>query len=227
MQSVISQELLRLYKIIICSKILKRRNLLKVKIQPIQPTELPQVADVLGKAFAPLSSSLAIYKGRSRLDIERRLSITFGGLIKNMPGQVFVAKHDGNIVGAMRIVEWPSCQMKPLQMLKVLPTLIKAGGFGEMRRAMTMRGTWAKKDPKKPHWHLDPIGASPELHGQGLGGQMMEYYCNHVDRLGMSAYHETDSKLENVKFYQRFGFKVIGEETILDFPCWYLWRPTG
>jgi ribosomal protein S18 acetylase RimI-like enzyme len=199
--------------------------MIKIKIQPIQPIEFPETADVLGRAFATLSSSRAIYEGRSKSDIERRISITFDGLIKTMSGQVFVSKQDGRIVGAMRIVEWPDCQMKPLQMLKVLPTLMKAGGLGEMRRAMKMRGTWAKKDPKKPHWHLDPIGVAPELQGQGIGGQMMEYYCNHIDKLGMAAYHETDSKLENVRFYERFGFKIIGEEIILGFPCWYLWRP--
>lgn len=93
-----------------------------------------------------------------------------------------------------------------------------------MRRAMKMRGTWAKKDPRKPHWHLDPLGVEPELQGQGIGGQLMEYYCKHVDGLGMVAYHQTD-RPENVKFYQRFAFQVVGEETIMDFPNWYMWRP--
>ncbi len=198
---------------------------MEIKIQPVQPEELSEALDVLGKAFATLPSSIALYKGRSRPDIERRMQITFGALLKHMPGQVFVAKQGDRVVGVMRIVEWPGCQMKPLQALKMLPALMKAGGLGEMRRGMKMRGTWAKKDPKKPHWHLDPIGVTPELQGQGIGSKLMEYYCNHVDVLGMAAYHETDSRTENVKFYERFGFQVIGEETIMDFPVWYLWRP--
>ena len=40
----------------------------------------------------------------------------------------------------------------------------------------------------------------------------------------MAAYHETD-RPENIKFYERFGFQVIGEEMIIDFPNWYMWRP--
>ncbi len=162
--------------------------MIKIVIQPIQPEELPQAIDVLGKAFATQPSSFAIYKGRTQSDIERRIQITFGALIKYLSGQVFVAKHDSRIVGAMRIVEWPDCQMKPLQILRALPALMKAGGLGEMRRAMKMRGAWAKKDPKKPHWHLDPIGVTPDLQEQGIGSQMMEYYCNHVDKLGMAAF---------------------------------------
>jgi hypothetical protein len=72
--------------------------MIKIKIQPIQPIEFPETADVLGRAFATLSSSRAIYEGRSKSDIERRISITFGGLIKTMSGQVFVSKQDGRIV---------------------------------------------------------------------------------------------------------------------------------
>ena len=198
--------------------------MIKIVVQPIQPEDLSGALDVLGKAFATQPSSFAIYKDRTQPDIERRLRIIFGALIKYLPGQVFVAKHDSRVVGAMRIVEWPNCQMKPLQILRTLPAFIKAGGVGEMRRGMKMRGAWAKKDPRKPHWHLDPIGVAPDLQGQGIGSQMMEYYCNHVDKLGMAAYHETD-KPENVKFYERFGFQVIGQETIMDFPSWYMWRP--
>jgi ribosomal protein S18 acetylase RimI-like enzyme len=106
----------------------------------------------------------------------------------------------------------------------MMPAMMKTGGIGIMRRGLKLRGTWAKSDPKKPHWHLDPLGVTPELQGQGIGSQMMEYYCKHVDGLGMAAYHETDTPA-NVKFYERFGFKVVGEESITGVTNWYLWRP--
>jgi ribosomal protein S18 acetylase RimI-like enzyme len=153
------------------------------------------------------------------------MKIAFGTTLKHMPGQAFVAKQDGRVVGAMRMVEWPDCRkMKPLQVLRMLPTLLKAGTLGEINRAMKARSAWVKNDPKKPHWHIDPIGVAPELQGQGIGSKLMEYYCNHVDKLGMAAYHETDSRTENVRFYERFGFKVIAEETIMDIPIWFMWR---
>jgi len=107
-------------------------------IQPIQPEDLSEALDVLGKAFATQPSFFAVYKGRTQADIERRLQITFGALIKYLPGQIFVAKHDSRIVGAMRIVEWPDCQMKPLQILRALLVLMKAGGLGEMRRGICL-----------------------------------------------------------------------------------------
>jgi predicted N-acetyltransferase YhbS len=195
----------------------------QIYIEKMRKEELSQTSEVIGKAFATQPSSLAIY--RNKADLANRMKIVFGAMLEHLPGQVFVAKQDGRIVGAMRIVEWPGCQMSPRRGLRMLPTMMKGGGgVGELRRSLKFRGTWAKSDPKEPHWHLDPLGVTPELQGQGIGSQLMEYYCNHIDSLGMAAYHETD-RPENVKFYERFGYKVTGKETILDFPNWYMWRP--
>ena len=195
----------------------------KVHIEKMRKEELPLASEVLGNAFATQPSSFAIYRGRS--DIARRMQFIFGAMLEHLPGQVFVAKQDGRIAGVMRFAEWPDCQMTPRRLLRMLPTLLKGGGgLGVLRRSLKFRGTWAKCDPRKPHWHLDPLGVTPELQGLGIGSQLMEYYCNYIDQLGMAAYHETD-RPENVKFYERFGYQIIGEETILDFENWYLWRP--
>jgi ribosomal protein S18 acetylase RimI-like enzyme len=150
----------------------------KIVIQPIQEEELPQALDVLGKAFAPMPNTIAIFGDNS--GNERRMKIIFGAMIKHISGQVFVAKQDSQIIGAMRIVEWPDCQTSQLKGLKMMPAMMKTGGIGIMRRGLKLRGTWAKSDPKKPHWHLDPLGVTPELQGQGIGSQMIEYYCKHM-----------------------------------------------
>jgi ribosomal protein S18 acetylase RimI-like enzyme len=194
----------------------------KINIEKMQIDELFKASEVLGKAFATQPASLAIYRGKT--DKTRPNQVIFGAMLKYLPGQAFVAKQKDRIVGVMRMVKWPQCQMSALQRIRMLPILVRSGGgLGSLRRGMEFRGTWAKSDPKKPHYHLDPLGVLPELQGNGVGSQMMEFYCNHIDSIKMDAYHETD-KPENVKFYQKFGFTVIGEETILDFPNWYMWR---
>ena len=197
----------------------------KILIEKMRKEGLPQASEVLGKAFATQPSTLAIYRGRS--DLARRMQFVFGAMLEYLPGLKFTAKLDGRIVGVMRMVEWPDCQLTPLRGLRMLPRMMRGGGGpGALRRSLKFRGTWAKVDPRKPHWHLDPLGVTPELQGKGVGSQLMEYYCSHIDKLGMAAYHETD-RPENVKFYERFGYEVIGEETILDFPNWYFWRPAA
>jgi ribosomal protein S18 acetylase RimI-like enzyme len=199
---------------------------MEVEIEPIQLKDFSEAMAVLGKAFATQPSSLAIYKGRTPLEIEQIMKNFFGARLKYLPAQIYVAKKDGRVVGAMRMVEWPDCHIKPIQMLRALPIVMKGRRLGEMRRWMNMRRKWARKDPKKPHWHLGSLGVIPELQNRGIGSQMMEYYCDYVDRLKMAAYHETDRQ-ENVKFYERFGFKVIGEEIIMNFPNWYMWRSSN
>ena len=87
----------------------------KVDIEPIQPEEMSQALGVLGKAFATQPSSFAIYKGRTQADIERRRQITFGAVLKYLPGQVYVAKHDSRIVGVMRLVSRPIYRGRELE----------------------------------------------------------------------------------------------------------------
>ena len=52
-------------------------------------------------------------------------------------------------------------------------------------------GTWAKHDPEEPHWHLGPVAVDAHL--------------------------ETD-RPENVSFYERFGFEIVGEQEVLGVP---------
>ena len=51
----------------------------------------------------------------------------------------------------------------------------------------------------------------------------MQFYCDIIDKDRKEAYHETD-RPENVPFYERFGFKVIGEEMINGVKNWYMLR---
>lgn len=76
---------------------------------------------------------------------------------------------------------------------------------------------------KKYHWHVDPLGVSPERQGQGIGSKLLRYFCNLVDKNKDAAYLETDSE-SNVRLYERFGFKVIETEPIFSITNWFLWR---
>jgi hypothetical protein len=94
----------------------------QIRIEELRKEELAQASDVLGKAFAAQPSSPVIYLDKS--DVARRMQIVFRAMLGHLPGQVFVTKIDGGIVGTMRIVEWPHCQMSPFQGLRMLPTLL-------------------------------------------------------------------------------------------------------
>ncbi len=189
----------------------------KIMIEPLRSSEVDEASVLLSRAFSSTPLPCVVFGDPSE---EQRRIIAAGmkNMIMNMPGKVFLAKENGQIIGVMRIVEWPDCQKPPSdQDFNLIPEEM-ALRFGKWR------SIWAKHDPKKPHWHLDPVGVLPERQGQGIGSLLLEHFCGYVDKLGQAAYLETD-QAKNVRFYSRFGLNVVGETPVLTVPNWFMWRP--
>lgn len=73
--------------------------------------------------------------------------------------------------------------------------------------------TFEKMDqfhPREAHWYLPQIGVEPNAQGKGLGAELMRHALAHCDQERALAYLEA-SKPQNIPFYQRHGFEVIGE----------------
>jgi GNAT superfamily N-acetyltransferase len=83
---------------------------------------------------------------------------------------------------------------------------------------------WCHLDPNEPHVHLGPIGVSPLAQGRGIGTALMNCYVEYLDEEKIAGYLETD-RLENVRFYEKFGFVLRHEEELIGAPTWYMWRP--
>lgn len=192
----------------------------KVRIREMQTLDMHQVAEVLGRAFATNPIQLAIY--RDKPGIAHRLQVTFEAALKYGPGRCFVCDLDGQIVGAMRIMRWPDCQGTSLK--EMLSVLRAAGGLGPFVRGMQHIRAWGKHDPGQLHWHLGPIGVLPEMQGKGIGSRLVRFYCDLLDEDVIDGYLETD-RPGNVPFYERFGFKVVGEEIVAGIETWFMLRP--
>jgi len=186
----------------------------KIVIDPLKSSEVDEASVLLSRAFSPTPLPRALLGDPS--EEQRRILKTVIKSIIELPGKVILAKENEQIIGAMRIVEWPDCQKTPAQVLNLLPQEMAL-------RIGKWRSIWAKHDPKKPHWHIDPLGVLPERQGQGVGSQLLEHFCGSVDRLGQAAYLETD-QTKNVRLYERFGFNVVGETLVSAVPNWFMWR---
>lgn len=64
--------------------------------------------------------------------------------------------------------------------------------------------------PREAHWYLPQIGVDPTAQGKGLGAELMRFALARCDQEEALAYLEA-SKPQNIPFYQRHGFGVIGE----------------
>ena len=104
----------------------------------------------------------------------------------------------------------------------VPPEIIEDEKDIEWRKSVLFK-EWAMHDPAEPHWHLGPIGVLPAHQGSGIGSLLMERFCREVDACRAAAYLETDMD-KNVRFYEKFGFKIINESEIFGVKNRYMLR---
>ena len=78
--------------------------------------------------------------------------------------------------------------------------------------------------PHEPHWYLAVLGVDPSMQGRGLGRALLEPVLDRCDEQFEPAYLETQ-KPDNLPFYERFGFRVVGEVSVAGSPTmWRMWR---
>jgi ribosomal protein S18 acetylase RimI-like enzyme len=205
-----------------------RSRMTNATIDFLRQGEAKEASAVLGGAFVTSSPNcIAVWRAQGEEEIIKQAAIFRLLKLERQKSIVIVAKIDNRIVGALNMIEWPHCQLSPLETLKMLPRMfliLKGAAFrGAMARAKKMQSVWAENDPKKPHWHLGPIGVLPETQRKGIGSQMLTRGCEFVDQKMGPAYLETD-KVENLALYERFGFSTIAEADVMGALNWFMWR---
>jgi len=161
-------------------------------------------------------------------DPERRqksLRRLFGAAfaVMGLQEHMLVARdRDGTIVGVMGMMPPGECLPGPAQRLRMLPSLLRNGPRAA-GRTLAWLGAWGKRDPDERHWHLGPLAVDAHLQGKGVGSKLMRVFSARMDAAGEDAYLETDKPV-NVRFYERFGFEVVGEQEVLGVPNWFMVR---
>ena len=83
--------------------------------------------------------------------------------------------------------------------------------YGEVADAMREGDELiAALKPDVEHWYLDTIATDPDLHGQGLGGRLLDHDLAIRDANGQASALDTHTD-DNIAFYGRRGFEVVGE----------------
>ncbi|MGW6128770.1 GNAT family N-acetyltransferase [Cellulomonas sp. NPDC055163] len=68
--------------------------------------------------------------------------------------------------------------------------------------------------PPEGAWYLEVLGVRPDAQRRGHGRRLLAPVLAAADRTGSACYLET-SREENVRYYEGFGFRVVGEVTVL------------
>ena len=176
--------------------------------------DIQKSAEVLSIAMLNNPHHLGVFLGNGeneRLEIEQM----FFELFNNLPGIVFLAKEKEKIIGVMRM---KSCIGKIIDE----PDIVEDENDINWRKSVWFK-EWAAHDPVEQHWHLGPIGVLPSHRGMGVGTELMQCFCKEVDNCSATAYLETDLD-ENVRFYEKFGFRVISRSDIFHVENRYMLR---
>ena len=86
----------------------------------------------------------------------------------------------------------------------------------------------AKGKPPAPHYYLGVIGVHPDMHGRGIGTQLLRSYCDlsRSDPLSRGVYLETAQE-SNLAFYERAGFAETGRGRLGHANLWCMFLPQG
>ena len=184
------------------------------KISLMEEEDIEKSAKVLSVAMLDNPLHIAVFQNtneNTRIEIEN----DFKKLLKDIPGIVFIAKANQDIVGVMRM---NSCSGKKAEREK----MSKDENNIDWRRFVWLN-EWDNQDPKDQHWHLWPVGVLPTHQGTGIGTTLMKRFCLEVDACQANAYLETDKDV-NVQFYEKFGFKTLSESIIFGVKNRYMLR---
>ena len=191
-------------------------------IGPLGDLELKEAAAVLARGTRdnPLNIAAFGYDPSVRLRMNER----FFRSVLRMDGSCTLVARDANatIIGVMRMAQPGACRRPVLKELHTAATVApfrprSAARLFEWQRA------WEASDPMDRHWHLGPIAVEAHLLGRGIGSALLRVFCAQMDAGEESAYLQTDVK-ENVRFFERFGFEVLSEQTILASRSWSMLR---
>ena len=190
-----------------------------IRIEPLEPDRRGDAARVLARAFVTNPLHIAAFGANEIARNEAFFQIGLGV----MKGPMLAALDGPRIVGALHFVRSPSCQFSALEKLRMLPAMAVGFGPGPLLRVSAWLSAWSRHEPSEAHVHLGPIGVLPEVQGKRVGGQLMQRYCDDQDQSGLIGYLETD-RLENVAFYERFGFKTTGTAAVLGVTNYFMRR---
>ena len=181
----------------------------------MEKSDIQESAKVLSIAMLNAKLHIAVLQGNSEKE-RQEIEKMFCELLTELPGIVFLAKEKQNIIGVLIMKSCQGCKVADIP-----KDAIDENDIGW--RKSVWHTEWGRHDPLEQHWHLGPIGVLPTHQGSGIGSILMERFCKEVDACLAKAYLETDLD-KNVRFYEKFGFKVVSESKIFDVKTPYMLR---
>jgi GNAT superfamily N-acetyltransferase len=194
----------------------------RFRIEALTVTRMAEAVGVLSRGMRDNPNNVAAF-GRDPARRQRCLERIFGALFRVMRGQQPLCAREGEtVIGVGGVAPSDRCQPDGAERLRLAPAILASGPASSLR-VLRWTGAWGARDPDEPHLHLGPLAVEPHLRGRGIGSQILGEHCRHLDEHALGGYLETD-KRENVRLYERFGYRVVAETSVIGVPNWFMWR---
>ncbi len=198
-------------------------------LRPINQTEVPEAARLLGCSMRDNPIDVRAFRGRDADHRGRALTRFYLPVLRGLfqRGSIVGAFDGAAMVGICGYAPPGRCQPGIIEKARIFPSVVWGNELATSLRVISWTGEWSRRDPSEPHWHLGPVAVAPAHQGGGVGSAMLSAFCAQMDGCGGVSYLETD-KPENVRLYEKFGFEVIGQAQALEVPNWFMSRrPQG
>jgi ribosomal protein S18 acetylase RimI-like enzyme len=201
------------------------------RVAVVFPEHYANAAAVLGRAFIddPLTSAL-VPEPREPVQRARRLAGLFTVVLRLQRGDgqpVFGVFEDGRLIAAA-VVEGTmhaSAGGAVASGLLSLPTMVRAVGWGGVRRAIKLVDALARNHPPRPHLYLNILGVEPSFQGRHCGLAILNHLRELVEtRSDLDGVYLETATEANVAYYTRHGYEVIGEFYPLGVRMWRMFQ---
>lgn len=203
-----------------------------IDVRPANKPDIAPLAQMLGRAF--YDDPVSVWMLPDEAARTAQLATYFGTStrVHHLAGNGVEVACDGSTVGAAALWDPPNrWKQSTWTQLRMLPSMFRAFGVGIsqgrtiMSRGRVLSDLLDANHPEEPHWYLAVLGSDPSVRGRGFGQAVMRPRLERCDAEYCPAYLES-SKEENVPYYERFGFRVIGEVTLPNGgpTLWKMWR---
>ena len=202
-----------------------RNDLSADSIAPLADSQLQQTVDALARAFcsSPLIRAVVRSDDPDRCFYSNRHSMRTLLTTARLHGQVLVATLDGGEVAGGLVASPPGrFPLPPPPLVGGLRCLIRQG-WQVARRWEAVFEAFEALHPVEPHWYLGTLAVVASARRRGMGTALLSRWLAGVDRDGVPAYLETDSEW-NIRFYERAGFSLEGEISVLGVRVWRMKR---
>jgi ribosomal protein S18 acetylase RimI-like enzyme len=196
----------------------------RVSIEPLPRGEVETAAGMLARAFRDNPLNRAVIGSD---DPARRDGCNLHGMRALLPialqhARVLTAHVTGRLAGALIAAPPYGYPLPPPPWRLRLRCLLGQGWRVGHRWGQVFQELDALH-PLEPMAYLATLGIEPFLQGRGVGTALLSAWVAELDRDGHGAYLETDAAA-TVAFYQRAGFRVVGQCQVFGAPIWRMRR---